>query len=51
MLKEELPVFLVMGTKFIDPLFHSFYFMQLNIFYMWVSSSTLIFPFLPKNRS
>lgn len=23
-----------MGTKFIDPLFHSFYFMQLNIFYM-----------------
>lgn len=34
MLKEELPVFLVMGTRFIDPLFHSFYFMQLNIFYM-----------------
>jgi hypothetical protein len=39
MLKEELPAFLVMGTKFIDPLFHSFYFMQLNIFYMWVGAS------------
>ncbi|CDZ98347.1 Amphiphysin [Phaffia rhodozyma] len=33
-LKIELPQFLRLSTRFIDPLFHSFYFMQLNIFYM-----------------
>ncbi|KZT58527.1 BAR-domain-containing protein [Calocera cornea HHB12733] len=33
-LKTELPQFMVMATRFIDPLFHSFYYMQLNIFYL-----------------
>ncbi|KAI8983196.1 BAR-domain-containing protein [Trametes punicea] len=33
-MKNELPRFLVQATQFIDPLFHSFYYMQLNIFYM-----------------
>jgi amphiphysin len=28
LLKQELPHFLQLGTKFIDPLFHSFYYMQ-----------------------
>lgn len=28
LLKTELPAFLAMGTRFIDPLFHSFYYMQ-----------------------
>lgn len=28
LLKSELPTFLAMGTRFIDPLFHSFYYMQ-----------------------
>ena len=32
-LKTELPEFMRMSTQFIDPLFHSFYYMQLNIFY------------------
>ena len=27
-LKQELPQFMVMATQFIDPLFHSFYYMQ-----------------------
>jgi hypothetical protein len=27
-LKNELPQFMVMATQFIDPLFHSFYYMQ-----------------------
>ncbi|KDQ54941.1 hypothetical protein JAAARDRAFT_38056 [Jaapia argillacea MUCL 33604] len=33
-LKTDLPRFMVMATQFIDPLFHSFYYMQLNIFYL-----------------
>ncbi|EIW65276.1 BAR-domain-containing protein [Trametes versicolor FP-101664 SS1] len=33
-MKTELPRFLVQATQFIDPLFHSFYYMQLNIFYL-----------------
>ncbi|KAL7416882.1 putative actin-associated protein [Mrakia frigida] len=33
-LKNELPQFLRMSTQFIEPMFQSFYFMQLNIFYM-----------------
>ncbi|KAJ3476179.1 hypothetical protein NLI96_g11340 [Meripilus lineatus] len=33
-MKDELPKFLVMATQFIDPLFHSFFYMQLNIFYL-----------------
>lgn len=28
LLKTELPAFLQMATRFIDPLFHSFYYMQ-----------------------
>jgi amphiphysin len=28
LLKTELPTFLQMATRFIDPLFHSFYYMQ-----------------------
>jgi amphiphysin len=27
-LKAELPQFMVLSTQFIDPLFHSFYYMQ-----------------------
>ena len=34
-MKNELPRFLVQATQFIDPLFHSFYYMQ------YVSSHTL----------
>ncbi|KAI0063155.1 BAR-domain-containing protein [Artomyces pyxidatus] len=33
-MKQELPRFMVLATRFIDPLFHSFFYMQLNIFYM-----------------
>ncbi|EJT98964.1 BAR-domain-containing protein [Dacryopinax primogenitus] len=33
-LKTELPQFMILATRFIDPLFHSFYYMQLNIFYL-----------------
>ncbi|KAG8779024.1 hypothetical protein FRC19_000276 [Serendipita sp. 401] len=33
-LKTELPQFMVLATRFIDPLFHSFYYMQLNIYYL-----------------
>ncbi|KAK7688225.1 hypothetical protein QCA50_008595 [Cerrena zonata] len=33
-MKNELPRFLVMASQFIDPLFHSFFYMQLNIFYL-----------------
>ena len=33
-MKSELPRFMVMATQFIDPLFHSFFYMQLNIFYL-----------------
>jgi amphiphysin len=33
-MKQDLPRFMTLATRFIDPLFHSFYYMQLNIFYM-----------------
>lgn len=33
-LKEDLPRFMQLATHFIDPLFHSFYYMQLNIYYL-----------------
>ncbi|WOO81199.1 Regulator of cytoskeleton and endocytosis [Vanrija pseudolonga] len=34
LLKTELPEFLRMATQFVDPLFHSFYYMQLNVYYI-----------------
>ncbi|WWD03087.1 hypothetical protein V865_001133 [Kwoniella europaea PYCC6329] len=34
LLKTELPHFLGLATRFIDPLFHSFYYMQLNVYYI-----------------
>nr|XP_031863366.1 uncharacterized protein CI109_001241 [Kwoniella shandongensis]KAA5530438.1 hypothetical protein CI109_001241 [Kwoniella shandongensis] len=34
LLKTELPAFLAMAARFIDPLFHSFYYMQLNVYYI-----------------
>lgn len=34
LLKEELPRFLELASRFIDPLFHSFYYMQLNVYYI-----------------
>jgi len=33
-LKSDMPTFMQLATQFIDPLFHSFYYMQLNIFYL-----------------
>ncbi|KAJ7239026.1 BAR-domain-containing protein [Mycena haematopus] len=33
-LKTDLPRFMILSTQFIDPLFSSFYYMQLNIFYL-----------------
>lgn len=33
-LKQDLPRFMTLTTQFIDPLFHSFFYMQLNIFYI-----------------
>ncbi|KAI0693634.1 BAR-domain-containing protein [Cytidiella melzeri] len=33
-MKNELPRFMQLATRFIDPLFHSFFYMQLNIFYL-----------------
>ncbi|KAG8989224.1 hypothetical protein FRB90_002348 [Tulasnella sp. 427] len=33
-LKTDLPRFMQLAAQFIDPLFHSFYYMQLNIFYL-----------------
>ncbi|KAJ7596831.1 hypothetical protein C8J56DRAFT_850516 [Mycena floridula] len=33
-LKQDLPRFMTLATQFIDPLFHSFFYMQLNIFYL-----------------
>ncbi|KAI0035267.1 hypothetical protein K488DRAFT_76734 [Vararia minispora EC-137] len=33
-LKQDLPRFFVLATRFVDPLFHSFFYMQLNIFYL-----------------
>ncbi|PWZ00514.1 BAR-domain-containing protein [Testicularia cyperi] len=33
-LKEELPRFFEMASRFMTPLFHSFYYMQLNVFYL-----------------
>ncbi|CAD6588979.1 MAG: hypothetical protein TREMPRED_005226 [Tremellales sp. Tagirdzhanova-0007] len=34
LLKTELPAFLALASRFIDPLFHSFYYMQLNVYYI-----------------
>lgn len=34
LMKEELPRFFEMATRFMTPLFHSFYYMQLNVFYL-----------------
>lgn len=34
LLKAELPQFLALATKMITPLFYSFYYMQLNVFYL-----------------
>ncbi|TFY57568.1 hypothetical protein EVG20_g8496 [Dentipellis fragilis] len=33
-MKQDLPRFMGLATNFIDPLFHSFFYMQLNIYYM-----------------
>ncbi|KAL5535090.1 HOB1 [Sanghuangporus sanghuang] len=33
-MKQELPRFFQLSTQFIDPLYNSFYYMQLNIYYM-----------------
>ncbi|THH13196.1 hypothetical protein EW146_g6994 [Bondarzewia mesenterica] len=33
-MKQDMPRFMILATRFIDPLFHSFFYMQLNIFYM-----------------
>ncbi|EKM83672.1 hypothetical protein AGABI1DRAFT_66540 [Agaricus bisporus var. burnettii JB137-S8] len=33
-LKQDLPRFMQLSTQFIDPLFNSFFYMQLNIYYM-----------------
>lgn len=33
-LKTDMPRFMQLAAQFIDPLFHSFYYMQLNIFYL-----------------
>ncbi|PWN49557.1 BAR-domain-containing protein [Violaceomyces palustris] len=33
-LKEELPKFFDLAARFMTPLFHSFYYMQLNVFYL-----------------
>jgi amphiphysin len=33
-LKTDLPRFMTLSSQFIDPLFHSFFYMQLNIFYI-----------------
>ncbi|KAA1468436.1 BAR-domain-containing protein [Dentipellis sp. KUC8613] len=33
-MKQDLPRFMSLATNFIDPLFHSFFYMQLNIYYM-----------------
>jgi len=33
-MKTDLPKFMQLATRFIDPLFHSFFYMQLNIFYL-----------------
>jgi len=33
-MKTDLPRFFIMAAQFIDPLFHSFFYMQLNIFYL-----------------
>ncbi|EIW86340.1 BAR-domain-containing protein [Coniophora puteana RWD-64-598 SS2] len=33
-LKSDLPRFMQLATQFIDPLFHSFFYMQLNVYYL-----------------
>lgn len=32
--KQDLPRFLLLASRFIEPLYHSFFYMQLNIYYM-----------------
>lgn len=39
-MKQEMPRFMVLATKFIDPLFHSFYYMQLNVYYVLLEKLT-----------
>jgi amphiphysin len=39
-LKTDLPRFMVLATQFIDPLFHSFFYMQLNIYYVLLEHTT-----------
>ncbi|KAF9652064.1 BAR-domain-containing protein [Thelephora ganbajun] len=33
-MKQDLPRFLLLASRFIEPLYHSFFYMQLNIYYM-----------------
>nr|ASF90219.1 hypothetical protein SPAR03152 [Bartheletia paradoxa] len=40
MLRTELPRFLELTTHFISPLFHSFYYMQLNVYYLMLDKLT-----------
>ncbi|KIK99910.1 hypothetical protein PAXRUDRAFT_822182 [Paxillus rubicundulus Ve08.2h10] len=35
-LKQDIPRFMQLATRFIDPLFHSLYYMQLNIYYLFL---------------
>ncbi|EGN92669.1 hypothetical protein SERLA73DRAFT_116945 [Serpula lacrymans var. lacrymans S7.3] len=35
-MKTDLPRFMQMATQFIDPLFHSFFYMQLNVYYVFL---------------
>ncbi|KIJ21433.1 hypothetical protein PAXINDRAFT_64064 [Paxillus involutus ATCC 200175] len=35
-LKQDIPRFMQLATQFIDPLFHSLYYMQLNIYYLFL---------------
>ncbi|KAF7968100.1 hypothetical protein HWV62_38540 [Athelia sp. TMB] len=39
-LKADLPRFMQYSTQFIDPLFHSFFYMQLNIYYVFLENIT-----------
>ncbi|KIY45270.1 BAR-domain-containing protein [Fistulina hepatica ATCC 64428] len=39
-LKTDLPRFMTMATQFIDPLFHSFFYMQLQIYYLLLEKLT-----------
>jgi len=39
-MKQDLPRFMMLSTQFINPLYQSFYYMQLNIFYMLMEKLT-----------